>query len=91
MDECVGNEVAELDTQLSQELSKEGADYGAAAVGAVQAEWTKFRDSQCTLEANFYKGGTIQPMIYGECVIALTEQRLQEVRNALAEQPHGGP
>ncbi len=91
MDRCAGKEVAELDKQLSQALNKDAALYGSAAVDAVQSEWVKFRASECSLEERTYKGGSIQPLIYGECEIALTVQRLQQVREALAGLSHAGP
>jgi uncharacterized protein YecT (DUF1311 family) len=91
LDECAARELAELQQQLTPALRKEGAAYGSASVSEAQSEWVTFRHSECSLEANAYQGGSIQPLIYGECAIALTVQRLQEVRSALADRPGAGP
>jgi uncharacterized protein YecT (DUF1311 family) len=91
MDQCAGKEVAELEGQLSRALNKDAAVYGATAVHAVQSSWIKFRDFECSLEGSDFKGGTIQPLIYEECEIRPTVQRLQQVREALAGLPHAGP
>jgi uncharacterized protein YecT (DUF1311 family) len=77
-------ERSELQQQLTPALAKDSALFGASAVDKVQAAWIQYRDNECELEQSPYEGGTIQPLIYGECEVALTVQRLQEVLKSIA-------
>ncbi len=42
---------------------------------AAQARWTEFRDSECAFAASGVSGGSIYPLIYGECMARLTQAR----------------
>ena len=85
MDGCAAGEASELQNQLAQALQKDASIFGSAAtVEAVQAAWIQYRDHECALEESTYSGGTIAPFIYGQCVVALTVQRIQEVREVIA-------
>lgn len=84
MDLCAGTELSELQQQLTPALTKDSALFGSAAVEKVQAAWVHYRDSECALEASSYKGGTIQPLIRGNCEVTLTAQRLLQIREVVA-------
>jgi uncharacterized protein YecT (DUF1311 family) len=53
----------------------------------IQAEkdWVKFRDSHCKFEASQYEGGSIRPLIYSNCLEALTQKRIAEIKASIKE------
>jgi uncharacterized protein YecT (DUF1311 family) len=79
------------DNNMGHRDKRDDSLYGSAAVKHVQATWLQFRNAECTLEESHYKGASISPLIYGECEITLTTQRLQQVLEAIAGVPHAGP
>ena len=52
---------------------------------AAQQAWIKFRDSSCEFERSAYEGGSLAPMIYGNCLAAVTEQRTKDLRRYLED------
>jgi uncharacterized protein YecT (DUF1311 family) len=50
-----------------------------------QRAWITFRDSHCNYEAGFYKGGSMQPLVVSNCLQAVTEQRVQQLRASKEE------
>ena len=48
-----------------------------------QRGWLRYRDGQCILEAGAYRGGSIVPLIYGNCMTRITRVRTQELRKYL--------
>lgn len=51
----------------------------------VQAEkdWLKFRDSHCKFEASQYEGGSMQPLVYYNCLNQLTKKRIVEIKASI--------
>ena len=76
-----------MQSQLTTLLNKESAMFGRKAVNQVEDHWRRFRDSECALQARPNKGGTVVPLVIGECDIQLTMQRIQE----LSEFPNSFP
>ena len=52
---------------------------------SAQQAWIKFRDSSCEFERSAYEGGSIAPMIYGNCLAAVTEQRTKDLQRYLED------
>jgi uncharacterized protein YecT (DUF1311 family) len=50
-----------------------------------QRAWIKYRDSTCKFEIAGYEGGSIQPLIYSECMKRLTTERTKEIPNSFQE------
>ena len=88
LDECVGGQVAELTSEMQKALSDEVSQFGAANVARVQNSWSAFEKAECSLEESPYKGGTIQPLIYGTCERGLLVQRIDEIDAVVAAVPH---
>ena len=42
---------------------------------AAQRAWLKYRDAQCRFEISGLEGGSVQPMIYSQCLDTLTQSR----------------
>jgi uncharacterized protein YecT (DUF1311 family) len=45
------------------------------AGGAARRAWLGFRDAECSFAASSVSGGSIYPMIFGECLAGLTAAR----------------
>jgi uncharacterized protein YecT (DUF1311 family) len=79
LDACAYSELAQLGPQLAAALASEAKHYARSRVDAAQAAWLEYRASECGLEASFYAGGTIQPMIFADCEVSLTLTRIDDL------------
>jgi uncharacterized protein YecT (DUF1311 family) len=79
MEECVASELVQLDSELRLALKDDAAHFGRAIVEKVQRDWVTFERTECALEESPYKGGTIQPLIYGACEVKLLVQRINGI------------
>lgn len=43
--------------------------------------WISYRDIQCKAAAQQYEGGSMAPMIYAQCLTALTEHRTADLKS----------
>lgn len=66
---------------LTQELSTPEQDLLTDA----ELAWIEYRDKTCELEAAPYEGGTIQPLVYSQCLSRMTENRTAELQAHLDE------
>ena len=73
-----------LNQVYRQLLPKLSASRKQKLISAQQA-WIKFRDSSCEFETSAYEGGSIAPMIYSNCLAAVTEQRTNDLRRYLED------
>jgi uncharacterized protein YecT (DUF1311 family) len=80
LDRCVASQVAQLDSELAHALAVEAAYLGHSGVANTQSKWLGFMKSECSLEARPYTGGSIQPLIYGQCERGLVYNRIAEIR-----------
>jgi uncharacterized protein YecT (DUF1311 family) len=71
-----------LNQVYRQLLPKLSASRKQKLISAQQA-WIKFRDSSCEFETSAYEGGSIAPMIYSNCLAAVTEQRTKDLQRYL--------
>jgi uncharacterized protein YecT (DUF1311 family) len=83
MDECAGTELLEVQRQLNAALA--AAERGAGAsfvrlVNSAEQTFEAYEKAECKVAAAPNIGGTIYPLIFGNCEVRLTVQRLQEVR-----------
>jgi uncharacterized protein YecT (DUF1311 family) len=83
MNRCAAKEVRELQHQLSTDLSRQKKGRSPSAARLVQAAQTSFaayEKAECTAMAAPNVGGSIYPLVFGNCEIRLTVQRIQEVQ-----------
>ncbi len=73
---------AELNRTYQVALS---ASSGAAVEKLKQAQrlWIAFRDAECEWEAARYEGGTLAPVVFGNCLGIITRDRSKQLRSAL--------
>jgi uncharacterized protein YecT (DUF1311 family) len=85
---CTGKE-AEISDQRLERLVAEissGADSARRVqLETIQAQWKAFRDNDCQWQADAFAGGSIQPVVYSQCITALTEGRIAELKLQLCE------
>lgn len=53
------------------------------AVLNAQRAWLAFRDAQCGIWREYYKGGSIMPLVSNSCLTHLTEQRIEHLQDML--------
>ena len=85
---CTANEAELSDKRLDRllaEISSHADSARRLQLETVQAKWKTFRDSDCKWQAAAFAGGSIQPTVYSECVTALTEARIADLKLQLCE------
>lgn len=71
--------------QVMSLLSK----YEQDKLRAAQRNWIKFRDSSCESESSGYRGGSMYPLVYTNCLEEKTRERtryLEEMLDAMTEE-----
>jgi uncharacterized protein YecT (DUF1311 family) len=85
---CTANEAANLDRRLGQllaQISSRADSARRAQLESVQEKWKVFRDADCQWQADAFSGGSIQPVVYSQCITALTRARIQDLKLQLCE------
>ena len=57
----------------------------AAQLRSIQGLWLDYRRRHCQWQANFFAGGSIQPMVYASCADDLTWERIAALKFNLCE------
>ena len=87
--QCAGENQRIADGQLNaaykqiQQRLKDDPDT-AKLMTTAQRAWVAYRDAECTFSSSQTKGGSIYPMIYAECVTAMTQSRLKDFKQYLS-------
>jgi uncharacterized protein YecT (DUF1311 family) len=68
--------VAKLETEEKAQLKE------------AQTAWLKYRDTNGDFVADQYKGGTMRPMIYANCLEDVTSKRTAELRTQIEDRSH---
>lgn len=87
MDRCAASQVSQLDGELAHALSVEATYLGHSGVSTTESKWLSFMRSECNLEKRPYAGGSIQPLVYGECERGLLFIRVSEIRSVVDSLP----
>lgn len=72
--------------QVYQELINLLSGAEREKVRTAQRSWIKSKESTCTREAGAYKGGSMYPMIYFNCLEDRTRKRTNKLRDLLSRQ-----
>ncbi len=87
MNACAGIEYQNADKKLNQVykqlLPRLQSSRRQKLISAQQA-WIKFRDASCTYERTEFAGGTMEPMVYSNCLAAVTQQRTAQLEQYLS-------
>ena len=71
----------ERDTDFDREFDK-GPSY-VDAMMASQRSWLAFRDANCVPEGYFARGGSMEPMVVGNCLEQVTIARTKQLHELL--------
>jgi len=88
LSQCVNEAAKTSDKQLNalyRQITKRLDDSSGTKKKLVQAqrEWIKFRDAECTFRTAAVEGGSIMPVLYAQCVDALTRSRVSDFERFL--------
>ena len=70
---------------LVQEVESEVGATRAAELKRVQAVWLEYRNQHCAWDSERFEGGSMKPMWQAQCIAALTEARIDELKTSLCE------
>jgi uncharacterized protein YecT (DUF1311 family) len=85
---CADREYKAADATLNRvynQLAAKLGDEAKAKLKEVELSWLKYRDANCAFEADAYTGGSIQPLIYSNCMARMTKARTGELSEQLKE------
>lgn len=84
MNICAAQSAQAVDRRLNQVYQQTRAKYKNRETGnqlvTAQLAWIKFRDANCAMERDRFKGGTMAPMIHSNCVERLSNQRVKDLQ-----------
>lgn len=83
---CAAEAFRDADAEMNrvyQQVLRAVSEGVEARVRAAQRAWLPFRDAHCDVEAAVAEGGSMQPMVRGFCLAAVTEERTEHLRGYL--------
>jgi uncharacterized protein YecT (DUF1311 family) len=81
LDKCAGSELRQLDAKLTIALKRERRRVPSKLVNAAQKAFVSYESSECRAAASVNSGGSIYPLVFDQCGIRLTVQRIQQVES----------
>jgi uncharacterized protein YecT (DUF1311 family) len=97
IDQCLKSTIRVKTAQMETSLRDESVFFHYASkvqdwrvAQRTQTTFMSYARQECLTQANPYQPGTIVPIIYGECVIGFYNQRLTDLRDAIASFKRGG-
>jgi uncharacterized protein YecT (DUF1311 family) len=91
IDQCLESKIRVKTAQMDSLLRDESVYFHYASTvqdwrvaRRTQSTFISFARQECLAEANPYQPGTIVPIIYGECVIGMYDQRVVYLHHAIA-------
>jgi uncharacterized protein YecT (DUF1311 family) len=68
-----------LNAKIFAKLNK----LGRGTYVKTNTDWVNYRDAACTTEASIYSGGSIQPVAYANCLVAIDGSHVTELKAML--------
>jgi uncharacterized protein YecT (DUF1311 family) len=88
MNACAGSKASEATeklTRLMGELKDTLDDKKWNELQHLQEQWEQFKDENCQWEADFFEGGSVQPMMYAGCLEDYNLQRIKQLKYFLCD------
>jgi uncharacterized protein YecT (DUF1311 family) len=88
MNTCASERAQAADKRLAAlvaELDPDVESRGAESLASIQRRWVELRDLDCKWEQSSFRGGSIAPMLYANCLSDHTEQRINRLSMFLCE------
>ena len=79
MNDCAAQDFDKADKRLNQAYKR--LEKTPELIAAEKA-WIAFRDAECKYQAQAVEGGSMQPMVYANCLQSLTENRIKQIQPA---------
>jgi uncharacterized protein YecT (DUF1311 family) len=84
-EDCIKTERARLATALSATYARVASRPGlgtrrAAQLAAGQRAWLRYERADCDFNGSLVSGGTLEPVVFGKCVVARERERLAVLR-----------
>ena len=86
MKEQSSNRLKKFDKELNivyQKIMKSSSSKRKENIKKAQIAWLKFRDLNCECESKEHEGGSLESLIYIECLAVMTEERVKELKRFL--------
>ena len=83
MDTCAASELHELQVALHETLVVQVRYSVPKLALAAESAFESYEKAECSEASAPNAGGSIHPLIYSECEIKLTRQRIQQMRGDL--------
>jgi uncharacterized protein YecT (DUF1311 family) len=97
IDQCLDSKIRTVTARMNSSLRKESTYFRYATnshdlrvAKRTQSTFLSYAREECLAQSNPYETGTIVPIIYGECVLGLYDQRLSNLRQTIASFERGG-
>lgn len=93
MNQCLVEQIGRVRSELTVALRRETVGLSAVSndssilMAGAEADFERFASNECLAEASPYTGGTIYPIIFGNCKLSLYGQRLRWVNQAILNFP----
>ncbi|WP_339477268.1 lysozyme inhibitor LprI family protein [Pseudomonas fluorescens] len=88
MNQCAGQDYKAADKELNavyQQITgrlKDNPD-GKKLLVSAQRAWIGFRDAECKFSSSGVTGGSVYPLIYSNCMTAVTKVRVEALKQYL--------
>lgn len=86
LQQCAAVAFREQDAALNKVYVRAVASRGAKATEDLrQAErlWLQWREHHCLWDAARYAGGSLQPVVFADCLVSVTKARVEQLEDAL--------
>jgi len=86
MKEQSSKRLEKFDKELNivyQKIMKSSSSKRKENIKKAQIAWLKFRDLNCECESKEHEGGSLESLIYIECLAVMTEERVKELKRFL--------
>lgn len=83
MKEQSSNRLNKFDKELNivyQKIMKNNSGIKKENIRKAQIAWLKFRDLHCLCESKEHEGGSLESLIYIECLAIMTEERVKQLK-----------
>jgi uncharacterized protein YecT (DUF1311 family) len=89
LNQCADLRAKAMDKRLNQVYQQVRAKYKGSEnenlLINAQRDWIKYRDSACSFSSSRFKGGSIAPLVYSNCIGRMAGQRTDELETYLKE------
>ena len=88
MNQCAGQDYKAADKELNAVYQQvtgrlKGNPDGKKLLVSAQRAWIGFRDAECKFSSSGVTGGSVYPLIYSNCMTAVTKVRVETLKQYL--------